>query len=254
MSCGFQQTVSVAASAPAYSVAPAQNYVSAAPAYSIAQAAPAYSVAQAAPAYSVVQAAPVAAAPCAQLNRWADYSPQPQELGLPALPPVDSRCYQPPQVPPGQNQFRNVQEQTAVRNLQQNFNDVRTAVRENNIHVQRNKTNITNVNRNHNHLLKIVTNENNYEHNLQNNVVRVADIHRQRIENVPGQRRQFKDFKATQKVENLGCRRDATIGAVAVAAPAPAPCAPCGQAAQAFTAAAAPVYPVARAVEGVTYL
>jgi len=108
--------------------------------------------------------------------------------------------------------------------LEQNFNDVRTAVRENNTHVQRNKTQITQVNRNHNHLLRIVTNENNFEHNLTNKIVRVADTHRQRIENVKGETRNFKDFKQTQKVENQGCRRaDAAI--VTSAAPLQQACA-----------------------------
>jgi hypothetical protein len=216
------------AAAPALSVA--------APAYSVA-AAPAYSVA--APAYSVAAApAAVAVAAAPALNQWADYSPTPVVLGLPALPAPDYRCYAPPQVPPGQNRLMKVDEPAAVKNLEQNFNDVRTAVRENNTHVQRNRTQVTNINRNHNHLLRIVTNENNYEHNLTNQIVRVADTHRQRIENVAGQRRNFRDFKATQRVENLGCRRaDFAVAAAPVAvAAAPAPVAVA--AAPALTAAA----------------
>ena len=229
MSC---QARSIVASAPAYSAA----YSAAAPAYSAAYsvAAPARSIVAAAPAYSVV-AAPAAIA----VNRWADYSPNPVQLALPALPAPDYRCYQAPPVAPGQTRFQNLQEPTAVKNLEQNFNDQRTAVRENNLHVQRNKTNITNINRNHNHLLRIVTNENNHEHNLVNNIVRVADIHRQRIENVAGQRRNFKDFKQTQKVENLGCRRE---GAAQVAYAAPAlRAAP----ALSYVSAAAPLAPAA---------
>ena len=227
MSCAAQ---SVALSA-VYSAAPAQSIaVSAAPAYSVASA---RTVVSAAPAYSVVSAAPVAiaAAPAAvAVSRWADYSPEPVQLALPALPAPDYRCYQAPPVAPGQTRNQVINEPTSVKNLEQNFNDQRTAVRENNTHVQRNKTNITNINRNHNHLLRIVTNENNYEHNLVNNVVRVADIHRQRIENVAGQRRNFKDFKQTQKVENLGCRREGgaacAVAAAPVAVAAPASVAP----------------------------
>jgi hypothetical protein len=200
---------SVSAAAPAQSIA-----YSAAPAQSIAySAAPAQSIAiSAAPALSI------AAAPVAD-NRWAEYSPEQVILPAPALPAPDYRCYAPPQVPPGQTRYLKVDEPTAVKNLAQNFADVRTAVRENNTHVQRNKTLVTNIARNHNHLLRIITNENNFEHNLTNNLVRVADIHRQKIENIKGETRNFKDFKATQKVEAAGCSRDANV-AVSVAAPA----------------------------------
>jgi len=163
----------------------------------------------AAPAQSIaIQAQTLVAQPAQVVeNRWADYSSQEQDLGFPALPEPDYRCYQAPTVPQGQTRYLNVNEPAQVKNVEQNFNDQRTAVRENNTHVQRNRTQITNVNRNHNHVLRIVTNENNYEHNLLNKVVRVADIHRQRVENVKGETRNFKDFKQTQKVENGGCRR-----------------------------------------------
>jgi len=180
----------------------------------------------AAPAQSIaIQAQSIAVAQPVQHveNRWADYSSQEQDLGFPALPEPDYRCYQAPTVPQGQTRYLNVNEPAQVKNVEQNFNDQRTAVRENNTHVQRNRTQVTNVNRNHNHLLRIVTNENNYEHNLLNKVVRVADIHRQRIENVKGETRNFKDFKQTQKVENGGCRRaDGGFAVQAACAPAQA--------------------------------
>jgi hypothetical protein len=221
--------------APALSVAaPAATVRSwiAAPAQSIAySAAPAITAVAAAPAITAVAAAPVAAV---NLQQWSDYSPEPVQLGLPALPAPDYRCYAPPQVPPGQTRFLKVDEPTGVKNLEQNFSDVRTAVRENNTHLQRNKTFVTNINRNHNHLLRIVTNENNYEHNLVNKIVRVGDTHRQRIENVKGETRNFRDFKQTQRLENLGCRR-ADLGVVA-AAPALIAAAP----ARTVVAAAAP--------------
>jgi hypothetical protein len=197
----------------------------------------------AAPAQSIAVAAAPAAA--AALNQWADYSPQPVELGLPALPAPDYRCYAPPQVPPGQTRYLKVDEPAVVKNLEQTFNDVRTAVRENNTHVQRNRTQITNVNRNHNHLLRIVTNENNFEHNLTNKIVRVGDTHRQRIENVKGETRNFKDFKQTQKVENLGCRRSDAVAVVAAAPAATVVAAPAATvvAGPARTAVLAPTTP-----------
>jgi len=217
MSYTYSTAQSIALSAPAQSIA-----YSAAPAQSIA-----YSLA---PAQSIA----VAAAPAdnAALQQWADYSPENVELAFPELPPVDAKCYAPPQVPPGQTRFLKVDEPAQLKNLEQNFNDVRTAVRENNTHVQRNKTQITNVNRNHNHLLRIITNENNYEHNLTNKLVRVQDTHRQKIENVKGETRNFKDFKQTQKVEHGGCRRSDV--AIVNAAPA-----------QAITVQAAPAITVA---------
>ena len=179
-------------------------------------------------ALTAVAAAPalsaVALAAPAVLSQWADYSPEPVILGFPALPAPDYGCYAPPQVPPGQTRYLKVDEPTLVKNLVQNFNDVRTAVRENNTHIQRNRTQITNVNRNHNHLLRIVTNENNFEHNLTNKIVRVADIHHQKIENLPGERRQFRDFKETQRVEHAGCQRTgvAVVNVPLAATPAPA--------------------------------
>jgi len=178
----------------------------------------------AAPAQSIAIQAQSIAQPAQQVeNRWADYTEQEQDLGFPALPEPDFRCYQAPTVPQGQTRYLNVNEPAQVKSVEQNFNDQRTAVRENNTHVQRNRTQVTNVNRNHNHLLRIVTNENNYEHNLLNKVVRVADIHRQRVENVKGETRNFKDFKQTQKVENGGCRRaDGGFAVQAVQQSAPA--------------------------------
>jgi hypothetical protein len=202
--------MSIALSGPAQSIA-----YSAAPAQSIALS----GGCQYAAAQSIVAAAPAAVVD----NRWADYSPEEVDLGFPELPAPDYKCYAPPQVPPGQTRYLKVDEPATLKNLEQNFNDVRTAIRENNTHVQRNKTQITNVNRNHNHLLRIVTNENNFEHNLTNKIVRVGDTHRQKIENVKGETRNFKDFKQTQKVENLGCRRSDAVAVVAAQAACPAP-------------------------------
>jgi hypothetical protein len=181
---------------------------------------PAQSIAVSAQAIQLEEPAVEAATGC-QFERWNDYSEQNIELAFPELPQPDYTCYQPPQVPPGQTRFLKVDEAAHVKNLEQNFNDVRTAIRENNTHVQRNRTQITNISRNHNHLLRIVTNENNFEHNLTNKIVRVADTHRQKIENVAGETRNFKDFKQTQRVEAQGCRR-ADVAVVNGCAPAPA--------------------------------
>ena len=218
------QSVALAARSPpplvAAARAPTLVSVAAAPAASIA--APPLVPVAAGPAALTAAVAAGAPAPAAVLSQWADFSPNPVRLELPPLPDVRYDCYKVPGVPPGVVRFLKVDEPTTLKNFEQNFNDVKTAVRENNTHVQRNKTQVTNISRNHNHLLRIVTNENNYEHNLTNKIVKVADIHRQKIENVPGETRNFKDFKQTQKVENLGCRRADAI-AVVSEAPTPAP-------------------------------
>jgi hypothetical protein len=179
--------------------------------YTVSQA---ITINEAQPVTYIAASVPVAVTPAPsllkrspELDRWGDYSPENIDLPFPELPAPDYKCYAPPQVPPGQTRYLKVDEAAQLKNLEQNFNDVRTAIRENNTHLQRNKTQITNINRNHNHLLRIVTNENNFEHNLTNKIVRVADTHRQKIENVKGETRNFKDFKQTQRVEAQGCRR-----------------------------------------------
>lgn len=143
-----------------------------------------------------------------QDNRWADYSPQEPRLEQPDLPPPNSSCYRAPQIQKGQNKVLNVNEPPVNKNLNQNFNDVKTVTRDNTTHKQHNRTVVTNVTRNHNHLIKVITNENNYDHFLTNNIVKVQDIHRQKVENVKGQVRNFKDYKTNNKVENGGCKRE----------------------------------------------
>jgi hypothetical protein len=242
------QSVAVVRSPPplvAAARAPTMVSVAAAPAAASiaasAAAAPPLVPLAAGPAALTAAVAAGAPPPAAVLSQWADYSPNPVTLEMPALPEIRYDCYKVPAVPPGVVRFLKVDEPTTLKNFEQNFNDVKTAVRENNTHVQRNKTQVTNIARNHNHLLRIVTNENNYEHNLTNKVIKVADIHRQKIENVAGETRNFKDFKQTQKVENLGCRRaDATI----VSAPAPAAASVAATAVSKVATPAPPIVPV----------
>lgn len=126
---------------------------------------------------------------------------------LPPLPPFDYSCYQVPIVPPGVTRRFVVDEPATVRNLETNDYDVQTVVRENNNHTYLNKTIVTQVNRNHLHTQRIITNENNYETYVTNHVIRVQDIHRQRVENVPGERRVFNSYKQSQRVEPAKCLR-----------------------------------------------
>ena len=147
----------------------------------------------------------------------------PAPLPLPALPPVNACCWAPPPVAPGLNTANQVQLPTEFRVLESQDADLQTIVRENNNHTQFNKTIVTQVNRNHLHTQRVVTNENQFNTHVTNNVVKVNDIHAQRVELVPGQRRVFNDFKQSQVVEPARCLRTAT----AVAAAAPAAYLPC---------------------------
>ena len=135
--------------------------------------------------------------------------PVPCELPLPPLPPVNACCYCPPPVAPGCNTCQQVCLPTEARCLQTCDADCQTIVRENNNHTQFNKTVVTTVNRNHLHTQRIVDNHNQYNTYVTNNLVKVNDIHRQRIENVPGQTRVFNDYKQTQQVEPARCMRAA---------------------------------------------
>ena len=179
----------------------------AAPALSIASG---YAVTGYSAAPVAVAAAPVAvaAAPCAVAV-------------APALPPVNGLCYAPPPVAPGINTAKQVQLPTELRVVETNDADLQTVVRDNNHHTQFNKTVVTQVNRNHLHTQRVVTNENFHNLYVPNNVTKVNDIHRQRVEHVPGEKRVFNQARQTQVVEPAQCLR-AADGVVA-------PCAPCAR-------------------------
>ena len=121
------------------------------------------------------------------------------------LPAANYSCYAQPAMPCAQERHFHYQEPTVVRNVELHFYDTQTVVRENNNHYTHNRTIVTNVNRNHWHTQRIVTNENNYNTYLTNNVIRVNDIHHQRIENVEGEKRVFNDYKQTETVEPAQC-------------------------------------------------
>ena len=128
---------------------------------------------------------------------------------LPALPPVNASCYAPPPVAPGVNTSNSVQLPTEERVVETNDADVQTVVRENNNYTTLNKTAITTVNRNHLHTQRVITNENQHNTYITNKVVKVNDIHRQRVENVQGETRVSNQYKQTQVVEPARCLRAA---------------------------------------------
>ena len=171
-----------------------------APALLAAEAAAPAALLAPSPALLAAEAAPAAllAAPAA-----------PAELPLPALPPVNALCWAPPPVAPGVNTAEVVQLPDELRVIETQDADEQVVVRENNNSTTFNKTIVTQVNRNHLHTQRIVTNENQLNTYVTNNVVKVNDIHSQRVEAVPGERRVFNDFKASQVVEPAQCLRAA---------------------------------------------
>lgn len=139
-------------------------------------------------------------------NQIPFYYAQPQPC---ALPPINGSCWSSPLVIPGYTRYIHYQHPTQVRDINLHDSDLRVVVRENNHHTTFHKTIVTQLNRHHLHTQRVITNENNFNHYVTNNVIRVNDIHRQRVEHVPGQRRVFNDYKQTQVVEPSRCLRTA---------------------------------------------
>ena len=138
-----------------------------------------------------------------------------------ALPPPNYTCYQEPPEPRGETRWLKYNEPTITKVIEQNFNTLKTSVKENNIHHQHNRTVIQNVNRNHFHTHRIIVKDNNYHHYLTNNLIRVNDIHHQKIEQVRGEGKTLSDYKQTQRVEPASCQRTAEVQqVVAVTQPA----------------------------------
>ena len=130
-----------------------------------------------------------------------------EALAQAALIPVSECCRARIAVPPGVTTNANATLPTQLRLLNTQDADLQTIVRENNNYRQFNKTIVTQVNRNHLHTQRIVDNQNQYNTYITDNVVKVNDIHRQRIENVPGEKRVFNSFKQSQRVEPARCLR-----------------------------------------------
>ena len=133
------------------------------------------------------------------------YSLEEPKLASIVLPPPNFNCYQEPPTPQGEIRYVKHEEPTITKTIVQNFNSMKTVVKENNIHHQHNKTVVTNVNRNHWHTQRIVVKDNHFHHHLTNNVIKVADIHHQKIEQVRGESKTINDYKQTQRVEAPNC-------------------------------------------------
>ena len=105
------------------------------------------------------QASQVAAEPITLTQAPALTAVQATPVGQPlavALPPPNYACYQEPPEPRGETRWLKYNEPTITKTIEQNFNTLKTSVKENNIHHQHNRTVIQNVNRNHFHTHRII--------------------------------------------------------------------------------------------------
>lgn len=124
---------------------------------------------------------------------------------LPQLPPVSICCYKPSSIAPGITTHKQVQLPTEERVIELNDEDVQTIVRENANYTKFDKTIVTTVNRRHTHTQRVINNENVYNTYVTNNLIKVNDIHRNRVENVKGETKVKNDAKQTVVVEPAKC-------------------------------------------------
>ena len=156
------------------------------------------------------QVYPQAAIGYSQGDSLSGYSQQASsgfDLSSVQLPPPNMSCFQPASVGKGETRYLVTNEPPVYKTIELNYNLTKTVVKENTIHHQHNRNVYYNVNRNYNHLIRVVNNNNNYHHHLTNNIIRVNDIHHQRVEQVAGGSRNFNDYKQTQRIESGGCTR-----------------------------------------------
>ena len=124
---------------------------------------------------------------------------------LPQLPPVSACCYRPPKIAPALVTHNQVQLPTEERLVELNDEDVQTIVRENSNYTKFDKTIVTTVNRRHTHTKRVVNNENVFNTYVTNNLIKVNDIHRNRVENVKGETKVKSEAKQTVVVEPAKC-------------------------------------------------
>ena len=115
--------------------------------------------------------------------------------------PISSCCAEPPieSTKTERHIFYPVENET--KNIELHDSDEQTIVRENTNHIQFKKTIVTNVNRHHLHTLRVVTKENHLNTFITNNIVRVNDIHHNRVEHVTGEKRELNDFQQTMRID-----------------------------------------------------
>lgn len=124
---------------------------------------------------------------------------------LPPLPAVNSSCCGNFAIPPARSTHENVELPGENRVINLYDNDVKTIVRDVNRYKTFLKTVVTTVNRNHVHTNRVVENQNNHNVYLTKNVIKVNDVHRQRVQRVPGEVKNFNSQKQTQRIEPAVC-------------------------------------------------
>jgi hypothetical protein len=165
-----------------------------------------------------------------------------------ALPGFNKCCLLPLPVPRPWSRWIQHEDEIVNRSVEQNYATARTFVIDNNVHHQHNKVVTTTVNRRHVHTQRIITRENNFHHFNTDYVVKVNDLHTQRVEQLQAEGITTNDYRQTQRVEPATCQVTAEacgavacVGAIAspacaapgtIATPGPEACAapinPCG--------------------------
>ena len=123
------------------------------------------------------------------------------------LPPPNANCYQEPPAPKGETKYVMIKEAPVFKTINQNFFSTNTTVKENVIHYNHVKDVIITLNRNHWHTQRIVVKDTNYHHYLINNVIKIKDIHHQKIETTNGESRNISDYKQVNRIEQPVCQQ-----------------------------------------------
>lgn len=128
------------------------------------------------------------------------------DIALPQLPPVNDSCVVMPQVPPDDVTEQQLDLPSEEKVIEQKGNDDQKQIVVNrNNYTQYHKTLNVLVNRNHVHTLKVVKNETNYNTYVTNKVIKVNDIHHQRIEYMPGEVKNVDECRESVTVEPARC-------------------------------------------------
>jgi hypothetical protein len=122
------------------------------------------------------------------------------------LPGYNKSCIITPPIPRPWSRWVQHEDEFVHKQIEQNYASARTFVIDNNVHHQHNRTVQTTVNRRHLHTHRVITRENNFHHFNTDFVVKVNDIHSQRVEQVQSEGVTVNDFRQTQRVEPATCQ------------------------------------------------
>jgi hypothetical protein len=153
-----------------------------------------------------------ASTPCVTLITAGAYAPpcgySTNEPAPPAyaLPGFNKCCLLPLPVPKPWSRWVQHEDEFVTKSIEQNYATARTIVVDNNVHHQHNKVVTTTVNRRHVHTQRVITRENNFHHFNTDYVVKVNDLHTQRVEQLQAEGITTNDYRQTQRVEPATCQ------------------------------------------------